>query len=156
MCPLTVDEHQDHCSGHTVGLCSRSSHLTLETITVCVYSCVCACARGDEISGVGRRVGDQIRVSLSRELALYCSDGTKRQQHVHMLYTHTHRATYGDDNTLTLCVLWLFQANIGQMDTTKDMWKMIMGNLALIQVKERPQYKRVQCHRASLTTLTCA
>ncbi|KAF0035379.1 hypothetical protein F2P81_013137 [Scophthalmus maximus] len=26
-------------------------------------------------------------------------------------------------------------ANIGQMDTTKDMWKMIMGNLALIQVQ---------------------
>jgi len=26
------------------------------------------------------------------------------------------------------------QANIGQMDTAKDMWKMIMGNLALIQV----------------------
>lgn len=29
-----------------------------------------------------------------------------------------------------------FQANIGQMDTAKDMWKMIMGNLALIQVTE--------------------
>ncbi|TMS19008.1 Solute carrier family 41 member 1 [Larimichthys crocea] len=27
-------------------------------------------------------------------------------------------------------------ANIGQMDTAKDMWKMIMGNLALIQVNE--------------------
>ncbi|MEQ2215875.1 hypothetical protein XENOCAPTIV_007171 [Xenoophorus captivus] len=26
-------------------------------------------------------------------------------------------------------------ANIGQMDTAKDMWKMIMGNLALIQVQ---------------------
>lgn len=26
-------------------------------------------------------------------------------------------------------------ANIGQMDTSKDMWKMIMGNLALIQVQ---------------------
>lgn len=53
----------------------------------------------------------------------------------------THTQTYGDDNMLTLCVLCLFQANIGQMDTAKDMWKMIMGNLALIQVKETPQYK---------------
>lgn len=34
------------------------------------------------------------------------------------------------------CVYSFFvpQANIGQMDTAKDMWKMIMGNLALIQV----------------------
>lgn len=28
------------------------------------------------------------------------------------------------------------QANIGQMDTAKEMWKMIMGNLALIQVRD--------------------
>ncbi len=26
------------------------------------------------------------------------------------------------------------QANIGQMDSAKDMWEMIIGNLALIQV----------------------
>ncbi|XP_013885602.1 solute carrier family 41 member 1 isoform X2 [Austrofundulus limnaeus] len=32
-------------------------------------------------------------------------------------------------------VLDIVQANIGQMDTAKDMWKMIMGNLALIQVQ---------------------
>ncbi|MED6243041.1 hypothetical protein ATANTOWER_014048, partial [Ataeniobius toweri] len=29
-------------------------------------------------------------------------------------------------------------ANIGQMDTAKDMWKMIMGNLALIQQNLSP------------------
>ncbi|XP_045885404.1 solute carrier family 41 member 2-like isoform X2 [Micropterus dolomieu] len=32
-------------------------------------------------------------------------------------------------------VLDIVQANIGQMDTAKDMWKMVMGNLALIQVQ---------------------
>uniref|UniRef100_A0A3B1JD13 Solute carrier family 41 member n=2 Tax=Astyanax mexicanus TaxID=7994 RepID=A0A3B1JD13_ASTMX len=32
-------------------------------------------------------------------------------------------------------VLDIVQANIGQMDTAKEMWKMIMGNLALIQVQ---------------------
>ncbi|KAM8916774.1 solute carrier family 41 member 1 isoform 2-T5 [Spinachia spinachia] len=32
-------------------------------------------------------------------------------------------------------VLDIVQANIGQMDTAKNMWKMIMGNLALIQVQ---------------------
>ncbi|XP_029288582.1 solute carrier family 41 member 1 isoform X2 [Cottoperca gobio] len=32
-------------------------------------------------------------------------------------------------------VLDIVQANIGQMDSAKNMWKMIMGNLALIQVQ---------------------
>uniref|UniRef100_A0A8C6LY11 Solute carrier family 41 member n=1 Tax=Nothobranchius furzeri TaxID=105023 RepID=A0A8C6LY11_NOTFU len=32
-------------------------------------------------------------------------------------------------------VLDIVQANVGHMDTAKDMWKMIMGNLALIQVQ---------------------
>lgn len=37
-------------------------------------------------------------------------------------------------NRLTSCACLSLQANIGQMDTAKDKWKMIMGNLALIQV----------------------
>lgn len=30
---------------------------------------------------------------------------------------------------------FLSQANIGQMDTPKELWKMITGNMALIQVR---------------------
>lgn len=43
---------------------------------------------------------------------------------------------------LIVCVL-VFQANIGLMDTAKDMWNMIMGNLALIQVKATQQYRLI-------------
>lgn len=46
-------------------------------------------------------------------------------------------------NRLTSCACLSLQANIGQMDTAKDKWKMIMGNLALIQV---PYTLRVFAH----------
>lgn len=48
--------------------------------------------------------------------------------------TNTH--SYLHTVMITFSFLCVFQANIGHMDTAKDMWKMIMGNLALIQVQE--------------------
>lgn len=48
----------------------------------------------------------------------------------------------------------LSQANIGQMDTPKELWKMITGNMALIQVrKRRTKWKYGQLVQAQFQSL---
>lgn len=44
---------------------------------------------------------------------------------------------------LIILFCFSFQANIGQMDTSKELWRMITGNMALIQVSFE---KNWQCH----------